>query len=296
MKIFDCFMYFDEDIVLDLRFNYLHQFVDQFVIVESRFTHSGKRKDLKFNIENFKEFKDKIKYLVIEDEPKGIEAIFENDNKYHVSRKYILNAAKRENYQRNLIENGLDNANPEDIILISDVDEIPKLENINFKNIKNRLIFFEQKMFYYKFNLCSKSINWIGTKACRMKDLVSPQWLRNIKDKKYPLWRLDVFFSKNKYNSINFIKDGGWHFSYLKDPKGIEKKLKSYLHHLEYEENPIGIDKIEEMIKLKKSVYNLKADMRSSKFNKGQHLTKIEFAELPDYIQNNKEKYKLWLE
>ncbi len=65
MKIFDCFMYFDEDIVLDLRFNYLNQFVDQFVIVESRFTHSGKRKDLKFNIENFKEFKDKIKYLVI---------------------------------------------------------------------------------------------------------------------------------------------------------------------------------------------------------------------------------------
>ncbi len=50
------------------------------------------------------------------------------------------------------------------------------------------------------------------------------------------------------------------------------------------------------MIKLKKSVYNLKADMRSSKFNKGQHLTKIEFAELPNYIQNNKEKYKLWLE
>jgi len=296
MKVFDCFMYFDEDVVLDLRFNYLNQFVDQFVIVESRFTHSGRKKDLKFNIENFKEFRDKIKYLVVEDEPKGIETVFENDTKYHVSRKYILNAAKRENHQRNFIENGLDDASPEDLVLISDLDEIPKLENINFKNIKSKIIFFQQKMFYYKFNLCSKNINWVGTKACKLKDLVSPQWLRNIKDKKYPFWRLDIFFSKNKYNDITFVEDGGWHFSYLKDPKDIENKLKSYLHHLEYDENPFGVNKIEEMIKQKKSIYDLKVDMRGSKFNKGQHLTKVEFAELPSYIKNNKEKYKLWLE
>ena len=82
----------------------------------------------------------------------------------------------------------------------------------------------------------------------------------------------------------------------MKDPKDIENKLKSYLHHLEYDENPFGVNKIEEMIKQKKSIYDLKVDMRGSKFNKGQHLTKVEFAELPSYIKNNKEKYKIWLE
>ena len=63
MKIFDCFMYFDEDLVLDLRLNYLSKFVDNFVIVESKFNHKGEKRDLKFNINKYKEFKNKKMHL-----------------------------------------------------------------------------------------------------------------------------------------------------------------------------------------------------------------------------------------
>ena len=138
--------------------------------------------------------------------------------------------------------------------------------------------------------------NWVGTKVCKKKDLASPQWIRNIKDRNYPFWRLDILFSKNKYQNIYFVTNGGWHFSYLKNAKDIEKKLKSYLHHREYDIKPVSVERIDQMIKEKKTVYDLKVDMRSSKFNKGQTLTKVNLNQLPNYIQNNIEKYKLWLD
>ena len=67
-------------------------------------------------------------------------------------------------------------------------------------------------MFYYKFNLKLPKLIWTGTKGCRKRHLKSPQWLRNIKDKKYPFYRLDTFFSETKFINIEFIKKGGWHF------------------------------------------------------------------------------------
>ena len=275
MKVYDCFMYFDEDIVLDLRLNHLNPYVDKFVIAESKFTHSGKKRDLLFDIHKFKKFENKIIYLVLDYEPHGIEAVNDLDDHGEKSRKYILNAVKRENYQRNYLNQGLGEADPNDIVLISDLDEIPNLEHINFGTIKNKLIFFEQQIFYYKFNLCLNSVNWIGTKACKKKDLISPQWIRNIKDRSYSFWRLDTLFSQNKYRNIHFVANGGWHFSYLKNAKDIEKKLKSYLHHREFDIESIDVEKIDRMIKEKKTVYNLKVDMRTSKFNQGQNLTKV---------------------
>ena len=71
-------------------------------------------------------------------------------------------------------------------------------------------------MFHYKFNLKLPNFIWTGTKGCKKKDLINPQWLRNIKDKKYPFFRIDTFFSKTKYIDIKFIKNGGWHFSNIK--------------------------------------------------------------------------------
>jgi len=126
--------------------------------------------------------------------------------------------------------------------------------------------------------------------------LKSPQWLRNIKDRSYPMWRLDIVFSKNKYSNINLIKDGGWHFSYIKTPEDIEKKLQSYAHHREYELNNLGIQTIRDKIKNKESIYNLKTDMKNSKFNSGQKLIVLETNQLPTHIQNNLGKYKEWLE
>ena len=131
MRIFDCFMYFDEEVVLDLRLNILNEYVDYFIIVESVYTHRGEKRDLKFDKEKFKKFKNKIIYLVYEENSKKIEKVFPEDNNHEKSRKYILNAAHRENGQRNLIMKGLSDAMDDDLILISDVDEIPNLENIN---------------------------------------------------------------------------------------------------------------------------------------------------------------------
>ena len=296
MKIFDCFMYFDEDVLLDLRLNYLNSYVDKFVIVESNYAHNGKKRNLNFNIDNFKKFKNKITYLVFDQEPSGIANFSNKDHIDITNSKYFLNAAKRENSQRNYILEGLKDAEPNDMILISDLDEIPNLEQNNLNEINNRLIFFKQKLFYYKFNLMLESFEWFGTKACRKKLLLSPQWLRNIKDKNYPLWRLDTIFSRTKYQDIYFVENGGWHFSYLKTAKNIEKKLMSYLHHREYDLKPIGEDGIQKMINKKKPVYNLKVDSKKSKFDGGEELKITSTDELPNYIKNNLDKYKNWLE
>jgi len=296
MKIFDCFMYFDEEIVLDLRLNTLDRYVDYFVIVESTFTHRGDKRNLKFNHKKFEKFKDKIIYLTFDKEPDGIEVVHENDNEGEKSGKYILNAAKRENGQRDHIANGLQKANPEDLILISDVDEIPNLEEIKIENLKEKILMFQQDMFYYKFDLKLPNMIWSGTKGCRKKDLLSPQWLRNIKDKKYSLFRLDIFFSKIKYNSIKFIKNGGWHFSNIKSPKEIEHKLKSYLHHREFDEEPLTLDQIDDIIKSKQAIYDLKVDKTVNKVGSGSKLINYSFDKLPVYLRENKENYKEWLD
>ena len=296
MKIYDCFMYYDEDTVVDIRLNCLDAYVDKFLIVESKFTHSGRKRDLLFDINQFKHFKDKIVYLVLDHEPQEIETIDDKDDESAQSFKSIENAIRRENYHRNYISRGLTDADAEDIIMISDADEIPNLENLDLKKIKNKLIIFQQKMFYYKLNLYMDSFNWFGTKVCKKKDLISPQWLRNIKDRTYSFWRIDTLFSKVKYQNIYFVNDGGWHFSNIKNAKALEEKLKSYLHHREFDIEPLSVEKIDKIIGEKKTIYDLKVDKRVSKFNKGQKLTAIDLKLLPNYIQNNIEKYKLWLE
>ena len=296
MKIFDCFMFFDEEMLLDFRLNHLNDYVDKFVIVESTYTHSGEKRKLLFDINKFQKFKNKISYIVVDKEPEGISKVLENDNDETKNSKYILNAAKRENFQRDNIHKGLKNADLKDIILISDLDEIPNLEQNNLRDIKKKIILFKQKLFYYKFNLKLESFEWYGTKACRKESLISPQWLRNIKDKKYPFWRFDTLFSKTKYQDIYFVENGGWHFSYMKTAKNIEKKLTSYLHHREYDLEPIGEDKIQQMIIGKIPVYNLKTDMKKSKFSGGEELKVTKIDELPTYIRNNVSKYKNWLE
>ena len=296
MKIFDCFMYFDESLLLDLRLNYLDKFVDKFIIIECNYNHKGEVKKPTFNKEKYKKFENKIEYILLKDQPKNIERINVKDTENETSDKYILNAIKRENFQRNYIKNCLSEATRNDWIIISDLDEIPNLSNVNFKNIKNKFIFFKQDMMYYKFNLKLENCSWVGTKACQMKNLESPQWLRNIKDRSYSWWRLDTLFSKNKYRNIKFIDDGGWHFSYLKTPEEIEKKLKSYLHHREYDLNPIGVDKIKKLVEQKKTIYNLKTDQRLNQFKSGNKLNKIDINLLPKYILENKDKLKKWIE
>jgi len=296
MKIYDCFMYFDEEVVVDVRLNTLNKFVDYFVIVESRFTHKGESRQLNFNHKKFEKFKDKIIYIVDEEIYSLTEKIKIDDSEDEKSRKAIFNAAYRENGQRNLISKGLEGANKEDFIMISDVDEIPKLSGLNFNTLKEKIILFKQDMFYYKFNLKLPNLIWTGTKACRKKNLVNPQWLRNIKDRKYPFFRIDTFFSNTKYKSIKIINDGGWHFSNIKTPKEIEFKLRSYLHHREFDLNPLSVEQINEIIKKKQAIYDLKVDKTVNKIGNGSILEKFEFNKLPEYIVTNKDKFLDWID
>jgi beta-1,4-mannosyl-glycoprotein beta-1,4-N-acetylglucosaminyltransferase len=289
-------MYFDEEVVLEVRLNTLDKYVDYFVIVESSFTHKGDNKNLMFNHNKFKKFKNKIIYLVYDKQPKEIEVVNENDSEDEKSRKYILNAALRENGQRNFIQNGLNKAENNDIILISDVDEIPNLSEVNFNIISEKIIMFHQDMFYYKFDLKIPNLLWAGTKGCRKKYLLSPQWLRNVKDKKYFPFRIDILFSEKKYSSIKFISNGGWHFSNIKTAEEIEHKLKSYLHHREFDEQSLSVEEIQNIIENKKAIYDLKVDKRVNKIGDGSKLVKIKFEKLPIFIQQNKHNYMKWLD
>ena len=296
MKIFDCFMYFDEEVVLNVRLNHLYNYVDYFVIVESKFTHKGEERSLKFDINKFSKFKSKILYFIVDKQPENIEQIYETDSEDKKNNKYIMNALYRENLQRNFIIHGLKNANSEDMILVSDVDEIPKLENIDFSSIKEKIILFQQDMFYYKFNLSIPNFKWTGTKGCRFKNFQSPQWLRNIKDRKYLFYRIDTYFSKTKYISINIVKDGGWHFSNIKNAEDIEHKLKSYLHHREFDLESLSIEEIKETIKNKKAIYDLNVDKTVNKVGTGKTLENFDKKKLPVYIQKNENLLKEWIE
>ena len=289
-------MFFDEEMLLELRLNTLDKFVDKFVIVESAYTHSGKEKKLIFDINKYPKFKEKIDYIIVRDLPHGIEQIDKDDSNLEITNKEIMNALRRENFQRNTIKQGLINANDNDWIIISDLDEIPDLSNINFNSINKKIIFFKQKVFYYKLNLELKTLRWIGSKACKKKYLKSPQWLRNVKDKIYPKWRLDIIFSEKRYNSVFFVENGGWHFSFVKKPEDIEKKLKSYLHHREYDLDPLGIENIKNLIKSKAVIYDHRVDQTQYKFGGGQKLEKIDLRFLPEYIFSQKDKYLEWLE
>ena len=283
MKIYDCFMYFDEEVVADVRLHTLNEFVDYFVIVESKFTHKGEPRKLKFDHKKFEKFKEKIIYIIDEKVYPQTQEIQTEDSEDEKSIKQIFNATYRENGQRNLLLKGLKEANDEDLILISDVDEIPKLTGLNFKNINEKIILFKQDMFYYKFNLWLPNLIWTGTKACRKKNLINPQWLRNIKDRKYSFFRIDTLFSSTKFNSIKIINDGGWHFTNIKTPKEIELKFRSYLHHREFDLNPLSANQIGEIIKNKKAIYNLKVDKTLNKFGNGDVLKKFELSKLPEY-------------
>ena len=198
MKIFDCTTFFDEEMIMDLRFNILNEFVHKFIVVESTFSHSGKKKKLNFNIEDYPKFKDKIIYLVIENEPEGL-----IDGSMPANKRF--NSIKRIEQSYNYMSKGITDALDDDLIMLSDNDEIPNLKSKQFQKSTKNLLIFRQLFFYYKFNLSYNKINWYGSRACKKKSLKSFTWLKNIKNKKYPFWRLDTSFSKLKYINLEII-------------------------------------------------------------------------------------------
>ena len=270
MKIYDCFSYWDEALLLDLRLNILNEYVDYFVIVEGNKTWQNNNKNFRFNINSFSKFKDKIIYIKVNDLPDG-------DNPY-----------LRENFQRNAIRRGIEGADDNDLIIISDLDEIPNPNLIKKFNSKNRFAVCKQMHFYYKFNLLSKSNPfWYGSRLCIKKFLRSPQWLRDLKFKKRPFWRID------KIRLNNILENGGWHFCNLKTPENLLYKYKNlcetndpYSFKEKIDVKFLQLETVKENVKNKKDIIG-----REDEFNK---VTLDE--KFPKYLLDNLSKYKDWLE
>ena len=277
--------------MMELRFNILSPFIDKFIVCESRYSHSGKEKDIKFNKSDFPEFENKIIHLVLDKEPKEII----KKNTLNTS-ELRMNSIYRIKEQRNYIGNVLKDFSNDDYVIYSDNDEIPNLENFDFKENKEKIIIFKQKLFYYKFNLTLPNVDWYGSKACKLKDLKNIDLLRAIKNKKYPFYRVDTFFSDIKYQSINLVSNGGWHFSNLKSIEELERKFLNDENHSEYELQGHNIDRIRENIKNRSIDYNHNAKKDSSdRFSP----TKLQFTDidiLPSYLKINLDKYKEWID
>ncbi len=267
MAIFDCIQFFNEEHIADLRFNILNEHVDKFIVVESTIDHQGKPKKLNFDLSKFKKFKNKINYIVVDDTPK-------NFIKPHEGGESLV-----EKHQRNSIKKGLVEASDNDLIILSDVDEIPDLKKLS-KYDKNNYAVFSQKMYMYKLNFLNlRENNWHGSKICLKKNLKSPQWLRDLKFKEYPFWRID------KTRNIQIIENGGWHFAYLQTPKNISKKIKSFAHGEFNKSDITNEDTIKEKIEKGQDI-----------FKRGFNLKKVEIdSSFPNFIIENKEKLKEWI-
>jgi len=293
MKIYDCTTYYSEDMMLDLRFNILNEYVHKFVVIESTFSHSGNEKKLNFDINNYPKFKDKIIYKVIDHEPTNLHKITE-EKTFYLKR---INSLKRIELSYNFMKNAINDADDNDLIILSDNDEIPNLNSESFKKSKKNLVIFKQLFFYYKFNLLYELMPWYGSRACKKKNLKSFSWLKNIKNKKYPFWRIDAYFSELKNTNIDIIDNGGWHFTNVKSPEEIYEKMKNFGHHDEFDISGITLEDIKKKIKEKKVFYNHFADKQNLDKWKYEHeLKTIGFEVLPNYLRENKDKYKNWLD
>jgi beta-1,4-mannosyl-glycoprotein beta-1,4-N-acetylglucosaminyltransferase len=273
-KVIDCVTYFDEDLILDIRFNILDNYVDYFVVVEATRDHQNNPKSLKFDIKNFSKFEKKIIYLVQED--------INYDEFKETNKAPDLNHF-RDQSQRNYIMNGLKNFDDDDCILISDCDEIPRPELIlkNFLTFKKFFI-FQQNMYYYKLNTQISSI-WQGTRMCAKKNLKSPNFLREIKSK-------DKFLYNFK-KRIKLIENGGWHFSYLKKPDDIIKKIEAFAHQEYNLESIKNIDYVKYCISNQIDMFS---NYRGNVKNKSLCKVKID-SSFPEYIRNNQEKFSYWI-
>ena len=297
MKLFDCSLYYDEDLVLNTRLNILDKYFDKFIICESKYTHSGRKKKLNFDINKFSDFKDKIIYVVNDQEPSDLLYQINENEKKELPEHFRYNAIKRIAFQRNTLMKTVEQlASPNDFIFYSDNDEIPNMENFAKYKETNDIVIFEQKLFYYKFNLLFDRIFWYGTKAVKKKKLINFEWLRQVKPKKYNFYRLDTFFKKDKYINLKIIKNGGWHFTRVISPEEIHQKELDAEHHDEYRASNKNPTRIKDLIDRRVIDHDHIADSKNSKYGNEFKLKVISMDELPEYIKMNWKKYEQFLD
>ncbi|MEO6882917.1 MAG: hypothetical protein ABI199_02705 [Bacteroidia bacterium] len=285
--IYDCFTFFNEFDLLEIRLNELNNVVDKFVLVEATKTHQGNDKPLYFdeNKERYKAFSKKIIHIIVNDYPSG-----EN-----------LSPWAYEHNQRNMIRRGLEKCAPDDVIIISDVDEIPNPDKIKEHHANHGIKIFRQRMFCYFINCMNETITnspytWNGSIMVNYKDIGNPQDLRELGMHLLRLYHpnfynrtfWNVFYwgkMRLKKQQVFFIKEGGWHFSYLGGVEKIIKKLEAFAHSeynkVEYKD----IKKIE-------SAINNGNDIFGRGFN--YKIIKIDDS-FPKYIVENIDKYKQYI-
>lgn len=273
--IYDCFTFYNELDLLELRLNILYDYVDRFVIVEGNKTHTGSDKEfiLEKNLSRYKNFSDKIIYIKVDDFPKLEES---KNDVYGNNWLY-------ENFQRDAIMRGLTECKPDDVIIISDCDEIIKPECI--QKYDSGIYSLKQLNLYYKYN--SLSISGIYTKKakiCQYKDLIDPkQDIGEVEYCKFSKYGLPSYLrfckGKNLYNS-------GWHFSYISDSQGILEKRKSIVEQQYNTQTNMTIEKIEQMLNAGKDV--LERDDRYVNL-------KLSEKVLPKYLVDNHQKYSKFI-
>ena len=267
MKIIDCITYCGEDLLLKIRFETLYNQIDKFIIIEANKYFDGNPKPKFFDHKKFYKYSNKIEYYYIENLP-----------------KYNGNNLEYEIFIKNQIARGLNNLDDEDIVLISDADEIPNLKDDKFKNYDSAV--FLQKMYYYKFNINVyeglKFKNKIAcTKSCKFKFFKSFQQVRQFRVKNIPWWRFDQKIKRY------VEKDGGWHFSFLMNSEDIKSKLSRFEHeikHLKKEDGYILSD-LMDIKRIENNIINLKDPYDRDHVK----LKKVKIDEsFPKYILENK--------
>lgn len=231
-KVYDCFTFFNELELLEIRLEELYNYVDYFVIVEGDKTHSGNKKEFIFekNKNRYKKYLDKIVY--IKAKMPSLNSFFNSNyfsnlNKIKIFSIFInrfgLGRWKLEHYQRNQIKLGLKNINDEDIIMISDLDEIPNPKKFKLmRDIlkKDNLVGFQHKFCLFYLN-GFVSNDWIGTKAVNFR-VFKERFKSSAENVRI---QRNIFLSRQE-KGTKIIK-GGWHFSYLGGMEAVIKKLES---------------------------------------------------------------------
>jgi beta-1,4-mannosyl-glycoprotein beta-1,4-N-acetylglucosaminyltransferase len=270
-KIYDCITFYQANLLFQIRFEILKDVVDYFVVCEANKTHTGLSKNFNFKPKIPEKYKKKIIYIKVTDLP---------NIKIKGKKDYKLLSLQME-----YLFKGINSAKPNDLIIFSDEDEIPNpdiINNFNFNKYKFGI--FLQNMYYYKLNIMNideGNGNWAGSRICQKKNLKSFFKFRLLKTKniKYPFWRFD------KEKSIELIKKGGWHFTYLMKPEEISKKIGD-MAHTEFNKS-----KFKDISYIENNIKNLK-DPFDRKFN----LKKIEIDNsFPRYILENKEIFRNWI-
>jgi beta-1,4-mannosyl-glycoprotein beta-1,4-N-acetylglucosaminyltransferase len=250
--IYDCFTFFDELDLLELRFEELGNIVDRFVLVEATKTFSNKPKELFFenNKERFSKFREKIVHIIVNDLPDKPKDSWEN--------QYI---------QRNAIARGLQKCAADDIIIISDVDEVPREKVV--RSFEGDFALLELDFFYYKINCKCTSFKWQIPSILRYKCLTTPQQIR------------DTWYTPAR-SDMPIIPNAGWHFSYLGEIDRIIRKIES-ISGQEY-----NTEQNKDRIRLKEKI-----EFGLDLFDRDNHTWEYVAVDnkYPEYILKNIEKF-----